>query len=478
MSLHIPALRWGDPYKSLDCENLVRFDTGETVGQMSKIVGGLVERDMRFAHRARAVLREIAPGDLLSMCQKAADSFLQGTLEIAGDPQSPEDYVRLQSATTGLPYGLCRANMKKNHFVLQNMPQILDALTRGLDANILRRGYGVEPRGVPLSYQAHAPVLGMVLPNNSPGVHALWLPVIPLQIGLVIKPGLAEPWTPYRMAAAFFQAGVPKQAISIYPGGNDIGAAVMTACRRSLIFGGQATVDNYKSNPNVQVHGPGWSKVILGDDEADNWQQHLQLMADSVALNSGRSCINASAIYTPRHGRPIAQALAEKLGSIQPLPPEDPAAALAAFTTPALAQAVDAEITAELKTPGALDLSVPYGPRLELHQRHAYLRPTILYCQSPDHPLAKKEYLFPFACVVECPQEKMISAIGPTLVCSAITKDQKFQRELLDAVNIDRLNLGPIPTTQLNWLQPHEGNIVEFLFRSRALQYPPGTLAL
>ena len=30
---------------------------------------------------------------------------------------------------------------------------------------------------------------------------------------------------------------------------------------------------------------------------------------------------------------------------------------------------------------------------------------------------------------------------------------------------------GPIPTIQLNWLQPHEGNIVDFLFRARAFQF-------
>lgn len=476
--LHIPALRWGEPYKSLDTEPLVRFDTGETIGVMSKIVGGLVDRDMRYAPRARSVLRDIPPAQLLEMCKKAGDLYLNGTLEVGGEAQTPDDFVRLQSATTGIPYVLCRGNMKKNHFVLQNMPQMLDALTRGLDSNILRKGYGVESRGVPLSYQAHAPILGMVLPNNSPGVHALWLPVIPLQIGLVIKPGLAEPWTPYRMAAAFFQAGIPKQALSMYPGGNDIGAAVLGACQRSLIFGGQATVDLYKTNPRVQVHGPGWSKVILGEDEADNWEKYIPLMADSIALNSGRGCINASAVYTPRHGRKIAEAIAEKIGPTRPLPPDDPNSALAAFTTPSLALAINTEIDNDLKTPGAQDYTARFGPRLEAHERHAYLRPTIIYCESSDHPLAKKEYLFPYAAVVECPQEKMIEKIGPTLVCSAITRDAKFQRDLLDAVNIDRLNIGPIPTTQLNWLQPHEGNIVEFLFRSRAFQYAENVLAI
>jgi hypothetical protein len=85
--------------------------------------------------------------------------------------------------------------------------------------------------------------------------------------------------------------------------------------------------------------------------------------------------------------------------------------------------------------------------------------------------------MFPFVSVVECPQEKMIASIGPTLVCSAISDDAKFQHALADSTHIDRLNLGPIPTTKLNWLQPHEGNIVEFLFRARALQVPDDKLA-
>ena len=38
--------------------------------------------------------------------------------------------------------------------------------------------------------------------------------------------------------------------------------------------------------------------------------------------------------------------------------------------------------------------------------------------------------MFPFVTVVQCPQEKMLEKIGPTLVCSAMTEDRKFQRGL------------------------------------------------
>ncbi len=476
--LHLPILRWGDVYKSLDVDTLTHFMTGQAVAEMSRANGAMVQRDMRHAHKARQALRDLPMDDLLAKMHQAADLYLTATLNLGDQAQSPEDFVKIQSATTGLPENMCRANMKKNHFVLQNMPSILDALTRGLDLNIIRKGFGTEPRGVPLSYQAQSPILGMVLPNNSPGVHTLWLPALALQIGLLIKPGSAEPWTPFRLIHAFLQAGLPKAAFGFYPGGHDVGAAVLAASQRSLVFGGEATVQQYHGNPKVQVHGPGWSKILLGQDEVDHWEKYLDVMVESVLLNSGRSCINTSAIYTPRHGRAIAQALAERLGPIQPTPPDDPEAKLAAFTTPSLAEAINQEIEGDVKAQGVTDATAKFGPRLVKHERCAYLRPTVIHAASPEPAVVRREYLFPFVTVVDCPQEKIVQAIGPTLIATAITRDPAWQRELLDAVHIDRLNLGPIPTTRLNWRQPHEGNIVEFLYRSRAFQFEPDALRL
>src|SRR5579859_275877 len=362
--LHIPISRWGEPYKSMEVDKVVHFITGEVLAEVSRSNGALVERDMKHAARARAVLREIPIRDILQMVKKAGELYTEAELPLGDGTQTPDQFVRMQSATTGLPEHMCRFNMTKNKFVLSNMDKMLDALTRGLDLNILSRGYGAEARGVPVSYQAQSPVLGMVLPSNSPGVHTLWLPIIPLQIGLVLKPGPQEPWTPYRMTQAFIQAGVPKQAISIYPGLGDIGAAVLAHCPRSLIFGGTATVENYKGNPRVQAHGPGFSKILLGDDQVDQWEKYLDIMVDSVFVNSGRGCINCSGIWVSRNARKIAEAIAARIGPVVPLPPEDPKSALAAFTVPGQADAVNAQIDNDLKEPGVHDMTAQYGPRL------------------------------------------------------------------------------------------------------------------
>ena len=469
--LHLPVLRWGQPYTSIDVDEVVHFATGEPIASVSRANSGLIQRDMRHAPRARQALREIPIDELIVRAGRAGELYMSGTLPMGDGTQTAEEFVHAQSASTGLPERMCRANMKKNVFVLAEMRNILTSLTRGLSFEVLSAGYG-EERRVPISYQAQSPVLGLVLPSNSPGVHTLWLPIIPMQIGLVLKPGPQEPWTPYRMAEAFVAAGIPREAISIYPGQADVGAAVVDSCARSLIFGGTPTVDRYRGNPKVQAHGPGFSKILIGNDQVDQWERYLDMMVESVFVNSGRSCINCSGIWASRHTRKIADAIAQRFAVVRPLPPDHPDAELAAFTVPGVAEAISQSIDADLLAPGATDVTARYrvGGRVINQGCADYLLPTVVHADSPAAVVATREFMFPFVTLVQCPEEQMLEAIGPTLVCTALTDKEVFRKQLLDSMHIDRLNVGPVPTTQLNWLQPHEGNIVEFLFRARAFQ--------
>ena len=468
--LNIPVLRWGEAYESLDLDEVKHFFTGETIAKVGQANGGIIKRDMRNAWKAREALLQIPISELIEKIKKAADLFESATLTMGDGKQTPDDFARQQSSSTGLPEHMCKGNMSKNSFVLRNMDKILDCLTRGLPLQILSDGWGLENRGVIVSYQCQSPILGAVLPSNSPGVHTLWLPAIPLQLGLVLKPGPQEPWTPYRMVSAFIEAGIPKEAFSLYPGGAEAGAALLEACDRSMIFGSTQTVERYKGNHKVQAHGPGFSKILLADDEVDNWEQYIDLMAESVAINSGRGCINCSGIWASRHTKEIAAALAAKIGPIEVKPPTDPESKLAAFTVPGQGKAVWGMIEAEMKEAGATDLTSQYGDRLVEMERCSYLRPIVVHCTSPEVAISKKEYMFPFTTVVECPQDKMLEKIGYTLVGTVITKNEALIRQCTNATHIDRLNIGAIPTTKLNWLQPHEGSIIDFLFRGRAYQ--------
>jgi hypothetical protein len=98
------------------------------------------------------------------------------------------------------------------------------------------------------------------------------------------------------------------------------------------------------------------------------------------------------------------------------------------------------------------------------------LQPALIWCGDREHPLANREFLFPYASVVECPAAEMPEAIGPSLIVTAITEDRSLIDALMAHHHVDRLNIGPIPTWQLSWDQPHEGNLFEHLYRQRALQ--------
>ncbi|MBI1371617.1 MAG: aldehyde dehydrogenase family protein [Phycisphaera sp.] len=469
---HIPALRLGKPYVSLDTRAVTPLGSDEPLVEMSIVNAGVIKRDAKRFGEAREILRGYSSDELLAICAKAGELFMKAELPFGDTTQTADQYIDNLSQTSGLPHTLVRANMAKVHEVFVEMPIILKGLTRGIDLKVLDAGFG-EQDGVPVSYFPTTKSLGVVLPSNSPGVNSLWMPAIALKIPVILKPGSEEPFTPYRVIQAFIAAGAPPEAFGFYPTDHEGSNAVTDVCDRSIIFGGQATVEKHAGNPRVEVHGPGWSKVLIGEDKIDNWKDYLDVLVKSVAANSGRSCINASSIVVPRHGREIAEALAERLAEIKPLPRDDKNAQLSGMANPAMAAWATEQIDDGLTTPGAEDVtSTKRGgaPRVAEVAGITYALPTVIRCDSWDHPLANREYMFPFVSVTEMPQAEMLDKIGQSLVVTAITEDTGFITDLLCSPLIQRLNLGPMPTSVAKWDQPHEGNLFEFLYHRRAIQ--------
>ncbi len=78
--------------------------------------------------------------------------------------------------------------------------------------------------------------------------------------------------------------------------------------------------------------------------------------------------------------------------------------------------------------------------------------------------------MFPFVSVVKTTPDQIPGALGPSLVVTAITSDPNLIRKLVASPNVDRLNIGAVPTSQISWDQPHEGNLFEHLYARRAFQ--------
>lgn len=466
MSLSIPILRLGQPYDSLNKADIPDPRNGDIIATASIANAGIIRKDLRKINTAANALRDFSCAELIDLCAKAGDAFINDTLTVHDFEQSPQQYIETLSVTSGLPHNMCRSNMDKIRTVLTGMKSILHGLTRGLDLSVIDHGIGKQA-GIDVSYTSTTNALGVVLPSNSPGVNSIWLPSIALKTPVMLKPGREEPWTPLRIIAAMISVGCPQEAFGFYPTDHEGADAIMTGCGRAIIFGDDATLQRYADNPNVNRHGTGRSKILIGEDMIDQWESFLDVLVESVAANSGRSCINASSIFVPRHGKAIAHALADRLKHIHPRDADDPEANLSAFANIKFADYIDQTINNGLNTPGAM--AATREPRIVEHGGYTYLLPTVIYCDRVDHPLANTEFLFPFTSVVEMDQDKMLDAIGPSLVVSGITRDANFRSALMQSRDINRLNLGAAPTCRVQWDQPHEGNLFEFLYRRRAI---------
>lgn len=469
--MHIPILRHGNAYRSLDVSRVAHHQTREIFVEVSQANAGLIRRDLARQDIGVNSLTRFSTRELVSICSRAADIFINDSLPLGDDTQSAEDYVKQVSATTGLPYAFARKNMLKIKSMLANMESVLNGLTRNLDWQILDRGFG-EFEGHSLSFFPRTQSLGAVLPNNSPGVHSLWIPAFPLRIPLILKPGSAEPWTPYRIIQSLIEAGAPREAFSFYPTDHAGASEILRGCGRSMLFGDSSTTGIWANDPRVEIHGPGYSKIIIGEDCVDHWEDYLDVMVTSIADNCGRSCVNTSAVWAPAHVEQISEALAKRLAQIVPRAADDENAQLAPFVDPQIASRINAMIDQGLTEPGARDVTAAYrdGTRLVNWSNCSYLLPTVLLCEQ-DHPLAMKEFLFPFASVVQVKQNDITSVLEPTLVVTAITKDPKLIQSLVNSPRVDRLNIGALPTNQVSWDQPHEGNLFDHLYARRAFQH-------
>ena len=109
----LPAIRWGEPYESLEVDEIKHFLTGEPVARVNTVGSGIVARDAKKSRRARQALQSMSPAQLIDAYKKAGELFESGTLAVGDGWQSPTDFANPAPHGVGLghrPIDLCRLN--------------------------------------------------------------------------------------------------------------------------------------------------------------------------------------------------------------------------------------------------------------------------------------------------------------------------------------------------------------------------------
>ena len=333
----------------------------------------------------------------------------------AASRQTPQDYVEQVTATTGMPWASVRRNMAKVHGVLSRVDEVLGGLTRGLDLSVLDEGVG-EHEGHLLSFFPRTDALGVVLPSNSPGVHSLWAPATVLEDAAGAQAGQRR-----AVDAAPHHPGVHR--------GGRAGRGVRLLPHRSrrrqrdpAVVRPRHGVRRRRLDEALEgatrasrCTAPATARWSSARTLADDWERYVDVIAESISNNGGRSCVNASGVWVTRHADRIAEALAARLAQVTPRAADDPEAVLAPFADPATAHRISAMIDQDL-APGEGDAGragprrLGQRPRTRAASSPRTAAPTCCRrscAATPSHALANREFLFPYASVVEVPAERL-----------------------------------------------------------------------
>ena len=146
-----------------------------------------------------------------------------------------------------------------------------------------------------------------------------------------MRPSRREPFTGQRLIAALRESGFRAEDVCYLPTDYTGADEIIRAADLAMVYGGQDVVDKYATDPTVWVNGPGRAKILITAEQ--DWRDHLDLIVESICTFGGTACVNTTAVLYEGDATPLAEAIADRLSALAPLPITDERAQLPVMST-------------------------------------------------------------------------------------------------------------------------------------------------
>ncbi|SPM39314.1 Acyl-CoA reductase or other NAD-dependent aldehyde dehydrogenase [Mycobacterium numidiamassiliense] len=446
----IDALGPDGPYRTRNRE-VIRSTAGVPVAELSMVPSLYVSR----AIGAQRKVRPLPIAQREAALAAAADAF--ATSVIAG--LDFDGYVELASRISGLPIAVTRAGARG----------VVDALATAFDAVRPAQPVGAaldwreeRTRAGGAVWTRRGEVFAVHAAGNGPGVHGLWPQALALGYRVAVRPSRREPLTGHRLVTALCQAGFRNEDAIYLPTDHAGADEIIRRADIAMVYGGQDVVDKYAVDPSVVVNGPGRTKILLTAER--DWRDHLDLIVDSIANLGGMACVNTTAVLYEGDPAPLAEAIADRLATIEPLPSEDERAILP--TQPAEKAEALANYLAT-KAAGTTPLLGADQVVAALGDGYAALRPAVHLLAEPDP--GKLNIELPFPCVWVSPWSRAagLEPLRKSLVINVISDDDELIDDLLGEPTVANIYRGNHPTYLHAPHIPHDGFLADVLMRNK-----------
>ena len=444
----LDALGPGGEYRTRNRE-LITDIAGAPVAEMTIAPPLYVARSVN----AQRKVRPLPPADSEAALIRAADAFLS---ERIADLDF-DAYVALASRVSGLPIAVTRAGARS---VAHDVRAVSDTLRPAQPFDAARDWRDTRTAGA--VWARRGEVLAVHASGNAPGIHGLWPQALALGYRVAVRPSRREPFTSQRLITALRENGFRPEDVAYLPTDYAGADEIIRATDLAMVYGGQDVVDKFADDPAVQVNGPGRAKILLTAEQ--DWRDHLDVIVDSISAFGGTACVNATAVLYEGDVAPLAEAIAEKLSALSPLPLSDERAVLPVVSTAtakSLADFLRARAAGTTPVLGADQVVADFGDGT------AALRPAVHLLEAPDPVKLNTELAFPCVWVAPWSRDAGLAPLRRSLVINAVTDDADLLDDLVGEPTIANVYRGRHATWYTAPHLPHDGFLADFLMRNK-----------
>ncbi|WP_262063833.1 aldehyde dehydrogenase family protein [Streptomyces sp. STR69] len=450
--IDLPALGATGAYRSRNIQTVTDV-AGTALAELSLVPPLYVNRTMAALRRGSGMPADERADAMI----RAAELFATATI----DGLTVEEYQHAVSRVGGVPISsVVTATATVAERVAKAHASVQYARPRGAVDNwrdpLTRTGRSVWTR--------RGDVFAVHAAGNHPGTHSIWPEALALGYRVAVRPSSRDPFTPHRLVTALRSAGFADDQVVLLPTDHAGADAILRGADLGMVYGGEEVTRKYGEAATVLPQGPGRSKILITADV--DWRDHLDVIVASVSGHGGTGCVNTTAVFVEGDPTPLAEAVAARLSTATPLPPEDDKAVLPVQPV-AVAKAIETYLLK--KAAGARPWLGGDGVVGELGDGSAALLPAVHQLDDPAAPQAGVELPFPCVWIAPWTPEAGTDPLKNTLVLNAMTHDTQLIDRLLDEPTISNLYLGSRPTYWMDPSVPHDGYLADFLMRNKGV---------
>ncbi|MCS3779340.1 aldehyde dehydrogenase family protein [Tsukamurella ocularis] len=437
---------FGPDYGPTETRNSILLDSGRS-GEPSEVytVPALVARAMINRVAGALPIRTTAALEQMGV---AAELFADSTV----DGVDFEGYLGELEEFCGLSSSVARRSAEGIVRALREAGQVLEA-ERPRGAELY--GATLDAGGGGAVWSRRGRSLAVIAPGNTPGAHSLWPIALAYGYGVVVRPSVKDPFTPYRLVKCLANAGFDDQ-ISYIPTSHETVDSIVECADFTLLYGGSDVVAKYANSPKVVTQGPGQSKIVV--DCLAQALEHLDLIVESITDHNGAACTCATSVLTlSGDHEEIAKAIATRImetESDRPVIrlPDGRAAALRAAVLAAAGPSRN-YINAEIADADGSGYST--------------VRPAVFSVDSDVNTRINSEFGFPCVWVASVADDELQRAISTSLVLTTMSTDKRIVDFASADPTVRNIYVGRQKTTWMSPVVPHDGYLSEHLMFSK-----------